>query len=152
MAYSKEEIDEIFDEIIEDIQTENISLRKSLAKGKEEAIRRPSSSTFFEWLDKDEDKSKHYARAIKTKQQIKFDEILEIADNDADTYIDENGKTRVDGAAVNKKRLQIEARKWQLSKENPKKYGDKIDVTTKDKPIEPAPIFQIVLSPEKENE
>lgn len=150
MAYSVEQKEKVFNEIIEDIQTEGLSLRKSLAK-KKEGFERPSSSTFFEWLEEEKEKAKHYARAIKTKQEIKFEEILEIADNDDDIYHDEEGNKRVDGAAVQKKRLQIDARKWQLSKENPKKYGDKIDVTSKDEPIA-APIFKVVLKSEENNE
>lgn len=66
------------------------------------------------------------------------DEIIEIADeNNADVYVDDNGVARIDGNAVQRSRLKVEARKWLISKMNPKKYGDKIDIdhTTKGESI-----------------
>lgn len=116
-----EEINEKFDLIIRDIEINRMSLRSSLnCKGM------PSSSTFYEWLNDYPDFAKRYARACEARQESKFEEILEIADDDSDVFYDEAGNKRVDAAAVQKKRLQIDARKWQLSKENPKKYGDKM--------------------------
>ena len=118
---TEEEINEKFDLIIRDIEINRMSLISSL-----NCKDMPSSSTFYEWLNKYPEFAKRYARACEVRQESKFEEILEIADDDSDTYYDEAGNKRVDPAAVQKKRLQIDARKWQLSKENPKKYGEKI--------------------------
>jgi len=122
MAYTEEQINSVFQLILKDIEVFGYSLRKSLSNG----LNMPSSSTFYEWLESDEEKSKQYARACKIREEIKYEEILEIADNDDGVYIDEFGNKRIDNGHIQKKRLQIDARKWQLSKENPKKYGDKI--------------------------
>jgi len=130
MKYSEEEKNDMFDLIIKDIEVNGLSLRKSL-KGKGT----PNASTFYEWLESSEELSKRYARACEARQDNKFEEILEIADDDSDIFFDEQGNKRVDASAVQKKRLQIDARKWQLSKENPKKYGDKLDVTSDIKQI-----------------
>jgi len=107
--------------ILRDIEVHGMSLRKALS-----GIGTPNRTTFYEWLEESEELANQYARACEARQENKYEEILEIADDDSDTFFDENGNKRVDSAAVQKKRLQIDARKWQLSKENPKKYGDKI--------------------------
>ena len=57
------------------------------------------------------------------------DEILDIADSsEGDLYVDDNGDTKIDGNTVQRARIQIDARKWLMSKMAPKKYGDKIQV------------------------
>lgn len=130
MKYSEEEKKDMFELIIKDIEINGLSLRKALqGKGT------PSRTTFFEWLNNSKELADQYARACEARQENKFEEILEIADNDDDVYYDDNGNKKIDASAVQKKRLQIDARKWQLSKENPKKYGDKLDVTSDIKQI-----------------
>lgn len=133
MAYTQEEIDEKFELICKDLM-EGKSVRKSLM-----GYQMPSSETFFKWLNEDEEKAKQYTRAKEIGQEALADEIIDIADDSSDTYVDEFGNKRVDGASVQKKRLQIDARKWQLSKQNPKKFGDKIDHTTGGEKINASP-------------
>ena len=41
----------------------------------------------------------------------------------------------LNGEHIQRSRLRVDTRKWYLSKLNPKKYGDKVDVTTKGKEI-----------------
>jgi hypothetical protein len=59
------------------------------------------------------------------------DEIIEIADDDANDYVenlDKDGKCigyKVDGEAIQRSRLRVDARKWVAAKLRPKKYGDK---------------------------
>lgn len=121
MAINKERFDLVLDMITE----AGYSLRKALeAQG-------VNARYFYEFRDSDELYRKQYARAKKISREKKFDEIKDIADNDSDIYYDDAGNKRVDAAAVQKKRLQIDARKWQLAKEEPKKYGDKVDLTSK---------------------
>jgi hypothetical protein len=102
----KEKIEELFIEVINDISENGSSLIASL-KG------RMSASTFYEML-KDETKSKMYARAREDRADLMADEILLISDaKDTD---------------VNRDRLRVDTRKWLLSKLQPKKYGDKLDI------------------------
>lgn len=130
MAYSKEQIEKTFNEILIQISRDCLSLRKVLSQKD-----MPSSKTFYEWLDEDEEKVKQYARACEDRHDFLFDEILEIADeNEADVYID-NGEAKIDGNTVQRSRLKIDARKWALSKMNPKKYGDKVDLTSNNKEL-----------------
>tara|TARA_R110000851_G_C12631991_1_gene517940 strand:- start:18 stop:452 length:435 start_codon:yes stop_codon:yes gene_type:complete len=132
MAYSVEQIETKFNEITLKISRDCLSLRKVLIQDG-----MPSSETFYKWMDADKNKSKQYARACEDRHDILFDEIIEIADeNDADVSI-VGGEARIDGNTVQRSRLKIDARKWALSKMNPKKYGDKIEATIEggDKPV-----------------
>jgi hypothetical protein len=59
------------------------------------------------------------------------DEILELAD--APVPVLENGAT--DNALVRQRQLQVDTRKWFLSKLAPKVYGDRLDVSVSDNRI-----------------
>lgn len=124
MAYTPEQIEEKFDIIIEDISENGLSLRRALDG--------MSSRTFFEWLDEDKEKQKRYARACEARADRIFEEIIEIADKQDKDVIgeDENGNEIINHNIIARNRLQVDARKWAVSKMNPKKYGDKIDHTT----------------------
>jgi hypothetical protein len=56
------------------------------------------------------------------------DEILELAD--APVPVLDNGAT--DNALVRQRQLQVDTRKWFLSKLAPKIYGDRLDVSVSD--------------------
>lgn len=121
MAYKPEEIKEIFNEICSRIE-KGESLRSVLRSNN-----MPSSSTFFIWVDGDQDKSKQYARATEIRAESMFDEMLEIADKqDADITITPKGDEITNHNVIARSRLQVDTRKWALSKMNPKKYGDKL--------------------------
>src|SRR5438309_6143678 len=72
----------------------------------------PSYRTFFRALLEDEDLRKGYSFVTQVREQRLFDQIIEIADS-AGTAED---------AQIAK--VQIDARKWALSKMNPKKYAE----------------------------
>ena len=72
----------------------------------------PSYRTFFRALLDDEDLRKRYTFVTEVREQRLFDQIIEIADS-AGTAED---------AQIAK--VQIDARKWALSKMNPKKYAE----------------------------
>ncbi|KQR93305.1 hypothetical protein ASG01_08900 [Chryseobacterium sp. Leaf180] len=133
MAYSPEEIEKKFDSILDAIE-EGKSLRKTL---KEIG---PSSKTFYEWLDADAEKIKRYARACEDRAEALLDEMLDIVDDTSCDYVGMDiGEGEASEIVLDKKpnyeliqrsRLRYDARKWLVSKLNPKKYGDKLDVTT----------------------
>lgn len=125
MAYSDNERDIIFENVLTQISEQGLALRNILMQ---EGM--PSSQTFYKWLE-DNNKSKRYARATEIRAEKLFDEIIDIADESHnDTYTDKDGKEYTNHEVINRSRLKIDARKWVLSKLNPKKYGDKIDHTT----------------------
>lgn len=94
----------------------------------------PASSTIFRWL-LDEDKKlfqEQYARSRAIQAELMFEELMAIAD-ESDTVI--QGDDKSDAARVNAKRLRVDTRKWYLSKVLPKKFGEKLDVTSDGKAI-----------------
>lgn len=134
MAYSKEQIENIFNLICDRI--ENGESVKAILRDEN----MPSSQTFWKWLDEDTKKSNQYARACELRAESIFDEMFDIADDGTNDWVEKYDKSgnsyyELNGEHVQRSRLRIDARKWALSKMNPKKYGDKLDITSKDKQI-----------------
>jgi hypothetical protein len=73
------------------------------------------ASTFLDWVAEDPQLAEQYARARTLQAEHYADEIVRIADSAIDAQ---------------KARLQVDARKWVAAKLLPKKYGDKLDVTS----------------------
>lgn len=96
----------------------------------------PSSSTIYRWLLDEEKKLfwEQYARARNMQAEIMFEELLDIADDGSNDYMTiSKGKTEYnveDREVTNRSKLRVETRKWYLSKVLPKKFGDKVDVTS----------------------
>ena len=68
-----------------------------------------------------------------------FEDIIDIADDSSqDRIVNEDGKEVMNSEFVQRSRLRVDARKWALSKLNPKKYGDASRLTLEggDKPIQ----------------
>ena len=84
-----------------------------------------NQSTFTGWLNDDPKLAKEYARAREILIEKMASELLEIADKEV-PYTDDGKK---DWQAVQKHKLQVDTRKWLLSKLAPKKYGDKLEVS-----------------------
>ena len=82
-------------------------------------------STFSRWVDDDAILAENYTRAREDLIELMANEVLELSDKDVGLQPD--GKK--DWAAVQKHKLQVDTRKWLLSKLAPKKYGDKIEVS-----------------------
>lgn len=132
MAYSEEQKENILNAIFESIENGN-SLRKSIEP---HSI---SRKVFFQWIEADKDKSNQYAQACNIRTELKFDSIEE--DYNTPPKLDDYGK--IDTGWVALQRLKIDSKKWELSKLMPKKYGDKIDVTSDGDKIPQVTIFQL---------
>lgn len=122
MKYTEKQKKEMFDKIIESI-CNGVPVRQILKKDG-----MPTFCALLDWMQKDEELAKQYARA---KQ--------ESADFDADNvnYIAELClRDKVTPAAA---RVAIDAYKWSAGKKKPKKYGDmiKIDYNQIDENVEP---------------
>lgn len=81
-------------------------------------------STFNDWLNDDKTLAVEYARAREDLIEYIAQEIMDISDQDVDIVGDKK-----DWAAVQKHKLQVDSRKWLLSKLAPKKYGDKLELS-----------------------
>ena len=92
----------------------------------------PAESTVRLWVLDDVEKfAAQYARAREVGYDCMSEEILELADTSRigkKTTTKATGTETTEGDMVERSRLQIEARKWLLSKMLPKRYGDKIDL------------------------
>lgn len=85
-------------------------------------------STFFDWVKADKNLADNYARAREDLIEYIASQTLEIAD--AEVGFTDSGST--DSGAVQKQRLQVDTRKWLLSKLAPRKYGDRMMISGDD--------------------
>lgn len=85
-------------------------------------------STVYDWLAKDEDFARRFAHAREIGQDCIADETLEIID----TFpLGSGDDGKLDGAHVTWLRNRAEYRLKLLAKWNPKKWGDRVDLTSK---------------------
>lgn len=102
------------------------SILEELAQGKSlvqvcSADEMPGLRTVMRWAAENDDFGTQYAHAREAQAEIMDDKILTAAD----------GADKDSQAA----RVKIDAYKWRASKLAPKRFGDKIDVTSGDKPV-----------------
>lgn len=111
----------------------------------------PSMATIFKWLRENEEFSKQYARATEERTEAMAEEIIDIADdgtNDLMTIVKGDKTYEVENKEVtNRSRLRVDTRKWIMSKMKPKKYGEKIDVTSAGERIESTPVIISQIKP-----
>jgi hypothetical protein len=124
--------EEIASAILAEIATNRVGLA-TICAGNEVF---PEPRTVYRWMLKHDEFSQRYARAKEDQLQILEDEILEIADR---PQVGEIVTIKADGSTERKvsdmiehRKLQIDARKWLMSKLKPKKYGDRqaLELTT----------------------
>ena len=127
MGAKRDQLDKDFDKIIIEIAENSSSLINAI-QGK------MSTATFYVLLQ-DEEKLKKYARATEIRSDKMAEDILTISDNISGDVIIIGKKKFIDHAVVQRDRLRVDARKWLLSKMHPKKYGEKIDMTSGNEPL-----------------
>lgn len=92
----------------------------------------PAESTVRLWAVSDRDGfSAHYTRAREAQLDRWAEEIVEIADDATNDWVerqrkDGSSETVTDQEHINRSRLRVDTRKWLMSKLAPKKYGDKV--------------------------
>jgi len=92
----------------------------------------PSMNAVMNWLKDNDDAQKQYARAREAQADAIFDEILQIADDGQNDWVEQHGEDAakaayaLQGEHIQRSRLRIDARKWMAGKLRPKVYGDKI--------------------------
>lgn len=94
----------------------------SLRKICEEVEGMPNRSSVNKWLSENKEFSDQYARSCIVRRENRFDNIYNIALTTED---------------VSRARLLVDVVKWQLSKEEPKKYGDKLDIDARVEQVTP---------------
>lgn len=106
--------------------------------------RMPAMATFYRWLQSNKDFREQYARAKADAADAMLEDLFDISDdaqNDYQevTYGDQN-ILRLVPENIQRSKLRVETRKWAMSKLQPKKYGDKLDVTSGGKEL-PTPLL-----------
>ncbi len=106
----------------------------------------PSVKTIFNWFRTKEGFVQQYARAKEESADAMADEILDIADDGSNDFMEiTKGSVTYnveDREVTNRSRLRVDTRKWIMSKMKPKKYGDKLDLTSGGKEL-PTPIAYV---------
>lgn len=92
----------------------------------------PNKATVFRWLGAHEKFRDQYAHAREVQADSIFDDIIDIADNGSNDWMQKNfgeeARWVENGEALRRSQIRIDARKWMAGKLRPKKYGDKLDV------------------------
>lgn len=138
---------ELADEICS-LLAEGKSLRAICGLESEKNHKFPNKATIFRWLRTNEAFRDQYTRAKQESADALVDEMLDIADdgsNDLMTITKGDRDYEIENKEVtNRSRLRVDTRKWIASKLKPKKYGEKLDLTSDGKAL-PTPILANVI-------
>jgi hypothetical protein len=100
-------------------------------------------TTFYNIVDSSPTHLERYTRATVQRTDAIAERMIRSAHKaNNDFYTDENGNKRPNPVAVQRARLQMDADKWLISKLNPKKYGDKLNIDATLRPGEPLTLDQ----------
>lgn len=109
----------------------------------------PSTVTVFSWMRTNEEFLSQYARAKQESADAMAEEILDISDDGSNDWMEKKyGDAEfwvTNGEALQRSRLRVDTRKWLMAKMKPKKYGEKLDLSTNGKDL-PTPILGYVPS------
>jgi len=103
----------------------------------------PDKSTVFVWLREHKEFQDQYARATEERTEALSEELMDLGDEAVE--LAQTVDAKASSAVVQAVKLKADNIKWTMSKMKPKKYGDKIDMTTNGKDI-PQPILGYVQS------
>lgn len=98
----------------------------------------PTMESIWEWLRNDSRFVEQYERAAAERTDAQQELLLEIGD-DAIAHA-ESADPKAANAVVNAYKLKSDALRWSMSKMKPKKYGDKVDITSDGRAL-PTPIY-----------
>lgn len=101
----------------------------------------PAMSSVFKWLREYKEFSEQYARACEERTEAMAEDIIDISDESSRDFIQtEDGRQIPNNEAIQRSKLRVDTRKWLMAKMKPKKYGDKLDLTSDGKVL-PTPIL-----------
>ena len=101
----------------------------------------PSVVTVFNWFPKYPEFLNQYACAKQESADAMAEEILDLSDEALP--LAQNADPKASNAIVQASRLRVDTRKWLMSKMKPKKYGDKLDMTSDGKAL-PTPLLYAI--------
>ena len=98
-----------------------------------EAENTPDKKTVYMWMRTNEDFRNNYAQATLDRTEAQLEELNELGAESIQTALSTGDKRA--GAVVQAYKLKADNMKWVMARMKPKKYGDKIDMTTDGKAI-----------------
>lgn len=120
--YTAEKADRICEQLADGMSLRSVCLAEDM----------PSTVTVFKWLRTYPEFLSQYARAKEESADALADEMLDIADDASNDWMERNkpGETGwvENGEAMQRSRLRVDTRKWIASKLKPKKYGEKLEL------------------------
>lgn len=113
----------------------------------------PSWRTVYDWLSADDDFATRFARAREAGFDVIALDCLRIADDSSQDTVwggsPDNPREVANTEWISRSKLRVETRLKLLAKWDPKRYGEKIDVTSAgDKLANTPPLFNITLTTE----
>lgn len=121
--YTQELEDKICSELAEGRSLRSVCLDEDM----------PDKATVFRWLRENKSFSDHYARAKEESADADLEELQDIS-NEAIAEAKIVSEKRAN-AVVQAYKVKGDNLKWKMSKMKPKKYGDKLDMTSDGKAI-----------------
>lgn len=122
---------EIYSKELADLVCNRIAKGESLKSICREELM-PCFDTVMNWVREKEGFIDQYQRAMDIRADVLFDEIIEIADDARNDWMEKETKngtiTVLDTEHVQRSKLRCDARYWMLARMKPKKYGDKTAV------------------------
>lgn len=95
----------------------------------------PEARTVHRWLYRFEEFCQQYARAREAQADFFAEEIIEIADDGSNDWMERYDKEgdcigwQENGEALRRSSLRVDTRKWLMARMSPKKWGDKKELT-----------------------
>lgn len=126
--YSQKMADMICDQIAEGRSLRSICRDKDM----------PSKTVVFRWLAAREDFAKLYAHARDAQADALVDEMLDIADDGSNDWMEQRGRDgevtgwKENGEAMKRSAFRVSTRQWIAERLKPKKYGNKVALTDAD--------------------
>jgi len=121
--YTKELGDAICEQLADGISLRTVLLGKGM----------PQGMTVFRWMRENKEFREQYEAAKEESADAMLEDMFDIADKSLEEA--KKGDAKRAGAKVAAHRLAVDTRKWAASKLKPKRYGDKLDLTSDGKQL-----------------
>jgi len=148
ITYTDDQKDAIFASICNSVIEDHLSFNKAVEASEINLV------TFYKWITDKKERETLYNYARIVRSDVLFEEIIEIADTTEEGVSRKEKTIQVDGVEgdafdvetrvgdmIEHRRLKVDARKWVVARMNPKKYGDKLDVTSDGKELKQTQII-----------
>lgn len=101
----------------------------------------PTRETVFCWIRKYKEFADHYALATDERTDSQHEDLLELGNEAID--LAQKVPEKAASAVVQAVKIKADNLKWSMSKMRPKKYGERLDMTTNGKDL-PTPLLNVL--------